>query len=260
MTITTTTHLNFRGDARAALEFYQSVFGGELTAVTYADARRRDRPGRGRPGHVGPGRGRRGLPRHGVRRARHTRRTSPATTRSSSPSAATTPTRSPGYWDGSPTARRVRGRRSPRPVVAALRHAHRPLRRHLGARRRGALGGGVRTEAGCGGAQAGAVRPRRGNRPHRVLLGRRLRDRADPAGARHPRARREVLGTRLLPAVLALWPTFFAYGLSFAIIALNWVFHHRKFRVIVRFDAGLIWINLAFLAARGPRARSRPAC
>ena len=36
--ITTTTHLNFRGDARAALEFYQSVFGGELAAVTYADA------------------------------------------------------------------------------------------------------------------------------------------------------------------------------------------------------------------------------
>ena len=38
MAITTTTHLNFRGDARAALEFYQSVFGGDLVAVTYADA------------------------------------------------------------------------------------------------------------------------------------------------------------------------------------------------------------------------------
>lgn len=38
MSITTTTHLNFRGDARAALEFYQSVFGGDLTAITYADA------------------------------------------------------------------------------------------------------------------------------------------------------------------------------------------------------------------------------
>jgi PhnB protein len=31
MSITTTTHLNFRGDARAALEFYQSVFGGRTT-------------------------------------------------------------------------------------------------------------------------------------------------------------------------------------------------------------------------------------
>ncbi len=38
MSITTTTHLNFRGDARAALEFYQSVFGGDLVAITYADA------------------------------------------------------------------------------------------------------------------------------------------------------------------------------------------------------------------------------
>lgn len=38
MSITTTTHLNFRGDARAALEFYRSVFGGELTAISYQDA------------------------------------------------------------------------------------------------------------------------------------------------------------------------------------------------------------------------------
>lgn len=38
MTIKTTTHLNFRGDARAALTFYQSVFGGEQAVVTYRDA------------------------------------------------------------------------------------------------------------------------------------------------------------------------------------------------------------------------------
>lgn len=37
MSITTTTHLNFRGDARPALEFYQSVFGGDITASSYAD-------------------------------------------------------------------------------------------------------------------------------------------------------------------------------------------------------------------------------
>ena len=35
MSVTVVTHLNFRGDARAALEFYQSVFGGDLTIVTY---------------------------------------------------------------------------------------------------------------------------------------------------------------------------------------------------------------------------------
>lgn len=37
MTIQTTTHLNFRGDARAALEFYQSVFRGHAVINTYAD-------------------------------------------------------------------------------------------------------------------------------------------------------------------------------------------------------------------------------
>lgn len=37
MTLSTTTHLNFRGDARPALEFYRSVFGGDLDASTYAD-------------------------------------------------------------------------------------------------------------------------------------------------------------------------------------------------------------------------------
>lgn len=35
MTLTTTTHLNFRGTAREALDFYRSVFGGTVTAATY---------------------------------------------------------------------------------------------------------------------------------------------------------------------------------------------------------------------------------
>ena len=37
MSITTTTHLNFRGDAREALEFYRSVFGGQTVVATYGD-------------------------------------------------------------------------------------------------------------------------------------------------------------------------------------------------------------------------------
>ncbi len=37
MSITTTAHLNFRGNAREALEFYQSVFGGEIMVITYGD-------------------------------------------------------------------------------------------------------------------------------------------------------------------------------------------------------------------------------
>ncbi|KAA0024576.1 VOC family protein [Antrihabitans cavernicola] len=38
MSIATVTHINLRGEARAALEFYQSVFGGNLVALTYRDA------------------------------------------------------------------------------------------------------------------------------------------------------------------------------------------------------------------------------
>jgi PhnB protein len=37
MTINTTAHLNFHGNAREALEFYRDVFGGHLTAITYGD-------------------------------------------------------------------------------------------------------------------------------------------------------------------------------------------------------------------------------
>ncbi|MCD0445379.1 VOC family protein [Glycomyces sp. A-F 0318] len=37
MSVNTTPHLNFRGDARAALEFYRSAFGGDLAVITYGD-------------------------------------------------------------------------------------------------------------------------------------------------------------------------------------------------------------------------------
>ncbi|MFE9577185.1 VOC family protein [Nocardia sp. NPDC006044] len=37
MSLNAVAHLNFHGEARAALEFYRSVFGGELTVATYAD-------------------------------------------------------------------------------------------------------------------------------------------------------------------------------------------------------------------------------
>ena len=37
MSIEVVPHLNFRGDARAALAFYQTVFGGDLMLVTFED-------------------------------------------------------------------------------------------------------------------------------------------------------------------------------------------------------------------------------
>jgi PhnB protein len=38
MTVSATTHINFNGDARAALTFYHGVFGGKLLIVSYEDA------------------------------------------------------------------------------------------------------------------------------------------------------------------------------------------------------------------------------
>ncbi|MEV3981998.1 VOC family protein [Nonomuraea sp. NPDC049758] len=38
MSINVVIQLNFRGEAAAALAFYRSVFGGDVTTVTYADA------------------------------------------------------------------------------------------------------------------------------------------------------------------------------------------------------------------------------
>jgi PhnB protein len=37
MSVRTTAHVNFRGQARAALEFYHSIFGGDIALATYAD-------------------------------------------------------------------------------------------------------------------------------------------------------------------------------------------------------------------------------
>jgi PhnB protein len=44
MTVTTTAHANFRGQAREALTFDQSVFGGDLSLATYADIHAVERP------------------------------------------------------------------------------------------------------------------------------------------------------------------------------------------------------------------------
>ncbi|MER7015585.1 VOC family protein [Saccharopolyspora sp. NPDC000359] len=37
MSVNAVAHLNFRGQAREALDFYQSVFGGQVVAATYGD-------------------------------------------------------------------------------------------------------------------------------------------------------------------------------------------------------------------------------
>src|SRR5437899_10845302 len=54
--------------------------------------------------------------------------------------------------------------------------------------------------------------------------------------------------TRLIDALLANWPSYFAFLTSFATIGIMWVNHHRLFRIIARADHGLlIWNGLLLL-------------
>lgn len=45
MSVQAVTHLNLRGQARAALHHYQAVFGGEISVATYRDAGNVREPG-----------------------------------------------------------------------------------------------------------------------------------------------------------------------------------------------------------------------
>ena len=50
------------------------------------------------------------------------------------------------------------------------------------------------------------------------------------------------------PASLArMWPTFFAYVLSFIIIAIYWVNHHYLIHLVSRVDAVVLWANMNLL-------------
>ena len=55
----------------------------------------------------------------------------------------------------------------------------------------------------------------------------------------------------LRDALLALWPKYLAYALSFLVVGSFWMGHMQKFRLIRRYDATLAWINLLFLMAIG---------
>lgn len=73
----------------------------------------------------------------------------------------------------------------------------------------------------------------------------------------------------LLEKLLALWPSFVAYALSFAVIGIMWNNHHMLFRTIERLDRTAWLINLVLLgitafipfatAVLGQYATYRPA-
>jgi uncharacterized membrane protein len=57
----------------------------------------------------------------------------------------------------------------------------------------------------------------------------------------------EVDADALPRALFGLLPEIGVYALSFLIIGLYWVSHHRMFRYIVCYDDTLIWLNIFFL-------------
>ena len=57
----------------------------------------------------------------------------------------------------------------------------------------------------------------------------------------------EVDADALPHALFRLLPEIGVYALSFLIVGLYWVSHHRMFRYIVRYDDTLVWLNLFFL-------------
>jgi uncharacterized membrane protein len=57
----------------------------------------------------------------------------------------------------------------------------------------------------------------------------------------------EVEDGQLWSALRDEWPQFAAYFTSFLIIGIMWVNHHSMFRQIIRFDRGLMFLNLLLL-------------
>jgi uncharacterized membrane protein len=62
-----------------------------------------------------------------------------------------------------------------------------------------------------------------------------------PAGANSASDR------QLLILLTGLWHKYLAYIISFWVIGLYWISHHRKFLLIKRFDNLLLWLNLLLL-------------
>ena len=48
-------------------------------------------------------------------------------------------------------------------------------------------------------------------------------------------------------ALLDRWPQMLSYVLSFLVIGVFWMAHHRIFRYVATIDQRLIWLNLLFL-------------
>jgi len=51
----------------------------------------------------------------------------------------------------------------------------------------------------------------------------------------------------LVPTLLALWPKFFSYVMSFVVLGVFWIAHHGYAHFLKRTDRWLLWLTLLFL-------------
>jgi uncharacterized membrane protein len=64
---------------------------------------------------------------------------------------------------------------------------------------------------------------------------------------RVPEVPSDLAAAEVPTKVLALWPKFFSYVLSFLVIGNYWIAHHQTFRYVMSYDRPLLWMNLLFL-------------
>ncbi|NMB90936.1 MAG: DUF1211 domain-containing protein [Chloroflexi bacterium] len=64
---------------------------------------------------------------------------------------------------------------------------------------------------------------------------------------RLPETETPLTDARLVQTVLSLWPQYLSYCISFLVIGLFWIGHHRKFRFIQRYDTNLLMLNILML-------------
>jgi len=62
-----------------------------------------------------------------------------------------------------------------------------------------------------------------------------------------PEIPERLVDEQLPGRLLALWPKYLSYVLSFLVILMYWMGHHSTFRAIKRYDRALIWLNSLFL-------------
>jgi uncharacterized membrane protein len=62
-----------------------------------------------------------------------------------------------------------------------------------------------------------------------------------------PEIPERLVDEQLPGKLLALWPKYLSYVLSFVVILMYWMAHHVTFSAIKRYDRTLIWLNSLFL-------------